>query len=161
MKLTFKLTSETKISGTGETLYRIEAIQDIPAIGVKKGDKGGFVSSETVDGYARVSGNAQVSGNARVYGNAQVYGNAWVSGPVHVDALGAIIVLVVVLKYSVTVTRKHVQIGCQLFKRSEILKITKEQAVEKGFPAELYDGYCQMIKGAMKLVKRSPDKKEI
>lgn len=148
LEIKFKLTSETKISITGETLYRIEATQDVPATGVKKGDRGGFVST------LMVSGNARVSGNAWVYGDAQVYGDAWVSGSVHVDSIGAIIVLVIAIGYSVTVTRKNVQIGCKLFKRSELFKIPKEDAIEMGIPEELHQGYKQMIKGAMKLVKR-------
>jgi carbonic anhydrase/acetyltransferase-like protein (isoleucine patch superfamily) len=92
MELSFKLTDET-ITMNGETLYRIEATRNIPSQGVKKGDKGGFVSSERLDnGEARISGdawvadNARVSGNAwvyedaQVYGDAQIYGNARVSG---------------------------------------------------------------------------------
>ena len=57
---TFKLTPDSKIS-FGVKLFRIEAIVDIPARGVKKGDKGGFVEKES-----------NLSGNARVYGDAQV-----------------------------------------------------------------------------------------
>jgi len=58
------------------------------------------------------------------------------------------------MKYPITITRKHVQVGCQLFKRSEILKMDKKQAKARGLPDELFDGYRFMIKGAMKLVKR-------
>ena len=72
MKLKFKLTSETTTNSLGETLYRIEATVDIPARGVKKGDRGGFVSSETVNGKPRISGDAWVSDNAQVFGNAKV-----------------------------------------------------------------------------------------
>jgi carbonic anhydrase/acetyltransferase-like protein (isoleucine patch superfamily) len=86
MELSFKLTEESIGTYTGEILYRIEAIRDIPFQGVKKGDRGGFVSSERLtNGDARisedawVSGNAMVSGNAWVFGNAKVSGNAWVS----------------------------------------------------------------------------------
>ena len=82
-------------------LHRIRALRDIPAIGVKKGDPGGFIEKEEnlsqdgdcwvsddawVSEYACVSGDAQIFGashifgDARVYGNAQVYGNARVCG---------------------------------------------------------------------------------
>ena len=143
MKLTFKLTSETKISITGETLYRIEATQDIPERFVTKGQKGGFVSSEKTK-----FGDARVSGNAWVYGDAQVSGNAVV------DCVSAIIVLVIAMKYSVTVTRKYVQIGCQLFERKKALKMSKEEAKAAGLPEEYYDGYRLMVRGACRLVKR-------
>ena len=166
-----KLTSETVTSATGEILYRIEAIEDIPAAGIKKGDKGGFIASLEVKGNARisgnawvfgdalVSGNAQVYGDAQVYGNAQVSGNAWVSGDaqvsgdVIVDSLAAILVIIVAVKYSVTITREHVQVGCQLFKRSEIKSMNKAKAKKLGLEPEFYDAYIGMIKAGMKLVK--------
>ena len=172
-----KLTRETVTSPTGEILYRIKAIEDIPARGVKKGDKGGFIASLEVKGNARVSGNAWVSGNAQVfgdalvsgnaqvygdaqvYGNAQVSGNAWVSGDaqvsgdVIVDSLAAILVIIVAVKYSVTITREHVQVGCQLFKRSEIKSMNKAKAKKLGLEPEFYDAYIGMIKAGMKLVK--------
>ena len=76
-------------------LYQIEALRDIPLHGVKKGDSGGYVKSESnlshegdawvygdarVSGHAEVSGNAWVFGHAEVFGDARVYGGAWVSG---------------------------------------------------------------------------------
>ena len=70
-------------------LKQIEALRDIPEIGVKKGDLGGFLESETnlshegicwVYGSAQVYDSAWVYGSAKVYGSAQVYGSAWVSG---------------------------------------------------------------------------------
>ncbi|NCU39127.1 polymer-forming cytoskeletal protein [Candidatus Saccharibacteria bacterium] len=91
-ELTFKLTTESMVNNFGVTLYRIEALVDIKARGVKKGDKGGWVESERLsNGDARVSGNAWVYGDAWVYGNAQVsgnaqvYGNAWVYGDAQVS----------------------------------------------------------------------------
>src|SRR3990167_4341915 len=81
MKLTFKLTNESKVNLLGVTLFRIEAVVDIPARGVKKGDKGGWLESEkTSNGNARVSGDARVSGNAWVSGNAEVSGDALNNG---------------------------------------------------------------------------------
>jgi carbonic anhydrase/acetyltransferase-like protein (isoleucine patch superfamily) len=96
-KLTYKLTDETK-KYYDITLHRIEAIVDIPAINVKKGDKGGWLEKAYVGDYpviqdnawvydnarvyddARVSGDALVYGDAEVYGNARVYDNARVYG---------------------------------------------------------------------------------
>lgn len=68
-ELKFKLTTETKINAFGIKLFRIEATVDFK--NVKKGDKGGWVESESLpNGNARVYGDAWVSGNAEVYGNA-------------------------------------------------------------------------------------------
>ena len=74
MKLKFKLTDETKINRLGYKLFRIEATASFGD--VKKGDKGGWLESEEVNGNARVSGNAWVSGDAEVFGNARVSGDA-------------------------------------------------------------------------------------
>ncbi len=78
-------------------LFRIRALRDIPSIGVKAGDFGGFtergdnlsqegdcwisdnacVYGDTyISGNAHIFQNAQVCGNAQVYDNAQVFGNA-------------------------------------------------------------------------------------
>ena len=70
-------------------LFRIRALANIPAIGVKAGTLGGCVEGEHnlsqegdcwVSANARVYGNAQVYRNSRVYGNARVYGYATVFG---------------------------------------------------------------------------------
>ena len=81
-ELKFKLTAESKVNLLGVKLFRIEALVDFVNNGrqVKKGDKGGWLQSEKVNGNARVSGNAWVSGDAQVFGDARVSGNAWVSG---------------------------------------------------------------------------------
>ena len=88
----YRLTDETITVG-GRTLYRIEALKDIPSLGVSKGEKGGFIEKEDnlsqagaawvsdnalVFDNARVSDNAWVSGNALVFDNARVSDNAWV-----------------------------------------------------------------------------------
>ena len=84
MKKHFKLTSETKVTISGVTLYRIELVIDCKW--GKSGDKGGFIQKEeNLSGNAWVSDNAEVFGDARVYGDAEVFGNArvfdnaWVS----------------------------------------------------------------------------------
>lgn len=59
----------------GHTLYRIEALKDLPQHNVKVGDLGGWIESEK-----NLSGNAWVGCNAKVYGNGKVYGNAKVCG---------------------------------------------------------------------------------
>lgn len=87
--------SDSRTNINGIYYYWIYALVDIPSIGVKIGDIGGFVESEAnlsqmgncwVKENARVSGNAYVGDNAYVFGNAiikgnaQVYGNAMVCG---------------------------------------------------------------------------------
>ena len=82
----YKLTEETKCVA-GITLYRIQALINIPSHSVKAGDLGGWVQSEnnlSQDDTAWVSGNAQVYDNALVYDDAQVYGNARVYGEAQV-----------------------------------------------------------------------------
>ena len=82
----YKLTEETT-KFDNRTLHRIEALTDFG--GVKQGDKGGWVESESnlsqegdcwVVDDAKVYGPAWVHGDARVYGTAQVYGDANVFG---------------------------------------------------------------------------------
>lgn len=65
----YKLTEETK-QHEGITLYRIQALVDIPSIGVKAGDLGGWIESES---NLSQEGDAWVFGNAKAYGNARVY----------------------------------------------------------------------------------------
>ncbi len=84
----YELTSETKVV-FGVRLARIRSLVEIPVIGVKVGDLGGWVEKESnlsqVSGEAWVSDDAQVSGLARVYGQARVSGEAQVSGQARVS----------------------------------------------------------------------------
>jgi NDP-sugar pyrophosphorylase family protein len=76
-----------------------------------------------VSGNANISGNAKVSGNAFVYDNARVFGhvnifgdarvydNAEISGNVNVTKNP---VVISGLKYPVTITDNHMQIGCKI-----------------------------------------------
>ena len=76
----YKITEEV-IQHEGVILYRIQALVDIPSIGVKAGDLGGWIAGEhnlSQEGNAWVYGNTKVYGKARVYGDAIVCGNAWV-----------------------------------------------------------------------------------
>ena len=103
-KKKYILTDET-LDWNGHTLYRIQALKDIPSIKVKKGDLGGWIESydnldqkgecwvggeAIVYGDAKVFDNAQIYNEAKVCDNAQIYGNAlitnlvWVSGNVKI-----------------------------------------------------------------------------
>ncbi len=76
MERKYILTDET-IEVDGQTLYRIEAVRDFGD--VKKGDKGGYISSEanlSHDGSAWVCGEAKVCGSADYI----VFKNWWTSG---------------------------------------------------------------------------------
>ena len=82
MSIKYELTDETK-NINGITLHRIRALRDIPSVGVKSGDLGGWIEKESnlcQNDNAWVCGNAKVYGNARVCGNAEVYDDAWVCG---------------------------------------------------------------------------------
>ena len=82
MNRKYKLTDETKGIG-GITLHRIRALRNIPRYGVKYGDLGGWIESESnlsQDGDAWVSDDARVYGDAVVCDDALVYGDAWVCG---------------------------------------------------------------------------------
>ncbi len=80
-------------------LFRIQALRDIPSIGVKADDLGGYVEHErnlsqngncwiggdacvyenaSVCGVSRVCGYAWVFGEACIYDNAHIYGAAWI-----------------------------------------------------------------------------------
>lgn len=68
--LHYKLTDE-KIKFSGKTLYRIQAIKDLPIHNIKIGDLGGWIEKES-----NLQDNAWVADEAKVYGNAKVYENA-------------------------------------------------------------------------------------
>lgn len=79
-----------------QPVYRIKALMDIPNIGIKAGDFGGYIHSEAnlsqddecwvfpdamVYDDAKVTGNAKVFGNARIFEHACISGNAVIKGP--------------------------------------------------------------------------------
>lgn len=125
----YKLTDKF-IKVDGKKLYRIEALKDFS--GVTRGDLGGYVESEKnlsqmgeawVSGSARVYGSACVCGSARVYGSARVsdsarvYGEAWVSDSAwgSKEAKNSPLFLAGgKLPYRMTVTDKHIRVGCQV-----------------------------------------------
>lgn len=90
----YKLTENHKTIGTtdgSESAFQIKALVDIPTIGVKKGDLGGFIANEKClshegdswvfeGGFVAlgsvVTENAQVMGDTRVSGNSNIRGNS-------------------------------------------------------------------------------------
>lgn len=72
--------SDTIINCEGKKLFRIKAAVAIAALGISKGDLGGYIESE--QNLSQVSGNAWISVNAQVSGDAQVSGNAQVYAPI-------------------------------------------------------------------------------
>ncbi|MDO5099273.1 MAG: hypothetical protein Q4D85_11060 [Corynebacterium sp.] len=89
----FELTHESRLAPTGEPVFRIRAIRDIPERFVKAGDLGGWVSSvytstsklrigphAWVAGDAVVAGDATIADNALVYDRAAIFGNAHIGG---------------------------------------------------------------------------------
>ena len=75
----YRLTTEVVNTGLGLKLYRIEALRDIPKLGIKTGYFGGFIESEcnlSQEGDCWVFDNAWVYGDALISGNAQVRNHA-------------------------------------------------------------------------------------
>ncbi len=69
-------------------LFQIRALRDIPSIGVKAGDLGGYIENKgnlSQEGDCWVGIDARIYGNAHVCDNAQVYDTAWVSGDARVS----------------------------------------------------------------------------
>ena len=97
-KKKYILTDKT-LDLNGHTLYRIQALKNIPSKKVKKGDLGGWVESydnldqkgdcwvgdeAKVYRNAKVYDNALICDNALVYRNVKVYGDALVYGDVQI-----------------------------------------------------------------------------
>ncbi|AEC16406.1 phage related protein [Gallibacterium anatis UMN179] len=61
--------TKTSIVFCFRKLYRIQALKDLPEIGVKAGDLGGWIEDES---NLSQDGNARVSGDLEVYGNAKI-----------------------------------------------------------------------------------------
>lgn len=156
----YEFTGVTKETWAG-TLHQIRAIRDFG--NVKAGDIGGWIKKEenlshdgncwaygdaevygnarvygnaSVYGNARVFGNASVCGNARVFGNAEVCGNARVFGDARVTT--TVKTFGNAFIYRITVTDKHIKIGCQqhlksewkAFEDREIIKMDGKKALE-------------------------------
>lgn len=89
---TYEYAGASMTNEVGAILYQIRAKRNIPSVGVKKGDLGGWVDPTRLSNRKRISGNAWVGGNAQLYGNAsiagaalinenaEVFGDAWISG---------------------------------------------------------------------------------
>ena len=116
----FKLRTDLTAEFFGRTLFRIEATRDIEKFGVKKGELGGYVESEE-----NLSGDAWVSGNAQVYGDQIEKENDLINITSNIGS------------YNITITPKHIKIGCQYhsktawfnFTDDEIVKMDGEKAV--------------------------------
>ena len=116
----YELTNETKVV-CGRTLHRIKAIVDFAF--VKKGDIGGWIEAKK---NLAQDGNAWVCGNAEVYGDKIEKENDLINITSNADS------------YNITITPKHIKIGCQYhsktewfnFTDDEIAKMDGEKAVE-------------------------------
>ena len=125
----FKLTDETITNDWGVTLSRIIALKDFGNI--EAGEKGGFVEKEEnlshendcwVFDNAKVYDNARVCGNAKVYDNAEVWGNAKATQMAKTFGNA--------FCYAITVTDKHIKIGCQQHLKSEWLNFQEGEIIE-------------------------------
>ena len=116
----YELTSNTKTI-YGITLYQIKALTDIPSIGVKAGDLGGYIEKE--DNLSQL-GTCWMSGDARVFGDAWVYDSAQVYGlctrtPLHISGL----------QWPVTITDNLMTIGCQTHSHTAWLEFTDDTII--------------------------------
>ena len=101
-------------------------------------DKALVCDNARVYGNARVSGDASVSGDADVSGAALVSGNGEVYGDKIEKENDLINITSNVGSYNITITPKHIKIGCQYhsktawfnFTDDEIVKMDGEKAVE-------------------------------
>ena len=130
----YKLTDE-KIEWYGRTLHRIIALMSFG--NVKEGDLGGFIEKEEnlshynncwVFGEAQVCDEAQVYGEARVYGEAQVYGEARVCDEAQATTIAT--TFGNGFRYCITITDKHIKIGCQQHLKSEWLYFTNREILD-------------------------------
>lgn len=69
-----------------QNIFRLEALKDIPAFGVKAGDLGGWVTSRFV---LSQKGDCWIGENAYVFGNARISDEAYVGGNAKVLSMGA------------------------------------------------------------------------
>ena len=128
-------------------MKRIVALRDFRD--VKTGDKGGFLEKEEnlshdndcwVYNEAQVCDEAQVYGKARVFGEAQVYNEAQVYDEARVygeaQVCGKARVTTVVktfgngFDYRITVTDKHIKIGCRQHLKSEWYNFQEGEIIE-------------------------------
>ena len=148
----FKLTTETQ-QYFGTTVYRIEALRDIPEWSVKAGDKGGWLEKES---NLAQEGSCWVFDSARVFGEAQVFGGAWVSGkaklskPGHLRCISG-------LKFHITLTPGYAVIDCKRMSIKAWLALTKEQAIGMGLPM----GEFELVRDALKLLRIKKMKTEV
>jgi hypothetical protein len=86
-------------------------------------------------------GDAWVWGDAQVYGNARVYGEARVT---------KIVKNIIGYKWDITITDKHVQVGCKQFTFS-VLKKLKYSDVKKECTLKEFKLYKEIILNLIKL----------
>ena len=142
-------------------MYRIVSLRDFSR--VKKGDKGGLVQSEdnlSHEGDCWVSGNAVIYGNAIIEGHAAVFGNARISGNARVEdgvrvsgeavlagnalATKKVITFGNAFCYKITVSDKHIRIGCKQFLKSEWKNFTDDEITKMDGEKALK--FCRLFK---------------
>ena len=113
----FEFTEETKTTSRGVTVKRIVALRDFGNI--KAGEKGGFVEKEE---------NLSHENDCWVFVNAEVYGDAEVCGDAEVTQI--VKTFGNAFCYAITVTDKHIEIGCQQRLKSEWLDFQEGEIIE-------------------------------
>ena len=85
-------------------------------------DNAWILDNARVSDDAWVFDNARVYGNARVSDNAQVYGNAMVCGDTSKSPIN-----ITGLEYSITITDRHIKIGCEFHSIEQWEKFTESE----------------------------------
>ena len=113
----FSLADKGILMGS-RTVFRVQAVASFGD--VRKGDWGGCIEKE---------GNLSQEGKAWVSGNARVSGNAQVSKYQVINVLGC--------RWSITISDKHVQIGCVLRSIAQWEKMTDSRIKVLGYAEEI------------------------
>ena len=97
---------------------------------------------------AWVSGNAVISGNARVEDGARVHGDAWLTGEAvlagNALATKKVITFGNAFCYKITVSDKHIRIGCKQFLKSEQKNFTDDEITKMDGEKALK--FCRLFK---------------
>ena len=116
-----------------------------------------------ISGNARISGDAKVFGDARVFSNAKVFGDARVFGNANVSGNARVFgnarvtqnpVCLSGLKHHVTITDKHMSIGCEIKTFAEWQKTTPKQIEDTHGDGNLWKAWKPVL---MKIIKQAHD----
>jgi hypothetical protein len=132
------LTENYKTLPNGTKVYQIKALRDIPRIGVKAGDLGGYIESER---------NLSQQGNAFISGNAQVSHQMVIKSPIDLINISGI-------RFTASISLTGINVGCRHYSDfNDFLNKYKEDGKASGY-TDIELKYLKVsIKNALKLIK--------